>query len=255
MSDATAVTPTSPGYRRYDFKTRMLDELFSSLGDRDLDVLDMGSGTSKDLVEVLRKYPRVRYTGVEYREQSLAKARQLLAGYPGVELTSGFGEEVQASWADRFDVTFSLSVLEHVKHLRDFLRMSVRVTKPGGWVVHRYDLGHALHSGPYERTKVFLCKHLPWAMPARHFTTHPDLREVTRTLEEAGVEIRDVGYSQLTALKQMMNRMDWDAPGSAELSRSLVELDRDLGRYMARRVDPREMEYFFPSITVAGVKR
>lgn len=254
-SDMDTAPAAEHGYRRYDYKTRLLDELFAGFGDRDLDVLDLGSGTSKDLVEVLRKYPRVRYTGVEYRERSLARARELLAGYPGVELLSGFGEDVQQSFTDRFDVTFSLSVLEHVKRLREFLRGSVRVTRPGGWVVHRYDLGHALHSGPYERTKVFLCRRLPWAMPARHFTTHPDLREVTRILEEAGVEIRDVAYSQLTGLKQMMNRLDWDAPESTALSRTLLDLDRGLARHLAPRTDPRTMERFFPTVTVTGVKR
>ncbi|MFL5540232.1 MAG: class I SAM-dependent methyltransferase [Longimicrobiaceae bacterium] len=254
-SQEAAAAAEGPGYRRYDWKTRLLDGLLARFGDRDVEVLDLGSGTSKDWVEVLPRYPRVRYTGVEYREGALARARELLAGIPRVELASGFGEEVQASFAGRFDLTLSLSVLEHVKHLRAFLRSSARATRPGGWIVHRYDLGHALHSRPYERTKVFLCRRAPWAMPARHFTTHPRLGEVTRTLEEAGVEIRDVAYSQLTGLKQMMNRIDWSEPGAAGVSRPLLELDERLARYMAARRPAREMERLFPSITVTGVKR
>lgn len=249
------MTAADAGYRRYDYKTALLDGIFSRLGDRDLQVLDLGSGTSKDFVEVLRRYPRARYTGVEFRESRLARARELLAGYPGVELVSGFGEDVQAGWADRFDLTVSLSVLEHVKHLRDFLRSSVRVTRPGGWVVHRYDLGHALHSGPYETTKVFLCKRFPALMPARHFTTHPDVRRVVSLLEEAGVEVRAVTHAQLPDLKQMMNRLDWDAPGSAELAREAIELDARLAERMQGRIEHREMERFFPTITVEGVKR
>ena len=80
MSETTA--PDSPGYRRDDFRARMLDDLFASFGGRELDVPDMGPGTSRDRVEVLRKSPRVRYTGVEHREQSLARARKRLAAYP-----------------------------------------------------------------------------------------------------------------------------------------------------------------------------
>jgi ubiquinone/menaquinone biosynthesis C-methylase UbiE len=243
------------GYRRYDYKTALLAELLERFGDREVEVLDVGSGTSKDFVEVLQRFPRARYTGVEYRQDRLARARELLAGRPGVELVSGFGEDVQAGWADRFDLTVSLSVLEHVKHLREFLRSSVRVTRPGGWVVHRYDLGHALHSGLYETTKVFLCKHLPAVMPAKHFTTHPDARAVARILEEAGVEVREVRHSQLTSLKGMMNRLDWASPDAVELGAAIVETDRRLAAHMDGRLSTREMEVHFPTITVAGVKR
>jgi len=250
-----AAIAAEPGYRRYDFKTALLDELLGRFGDRDVDLLDLGSGTSKDFVEVLRRYPRVRYTGVEYRESSQARARELLRGYPGVELVSGFGEAVQAGYADRFDLTLSLSVLEHVKHLEAFLRSSVRVTRRGGWVVHRYDLGHALHAGWYERTKTFLCRKLPAVMPARHFTTHPDRGEVVRILEDAGLEVREVSHAQLPSLKHMINRIDWDAPEGAGLAGSVVELDRRLAAHMAPRLEARQMEHFFPAVTVAGVKR
>jgi SAM-dependent methyltransferase len=243
-------------YRRHDFKTALLDELFGRFDGGAADVLDLGSGTSKDFVEVLRRYPAVRYTGIEYRQASLDRARQLLAGRPGVELVSGFGESVQAGYAGRFDLTLSLSVLEHVKRLREFLRSSVRVTRPGGWIVHRYDLGHALHSvSRYERAKVFLCRTIPAVMPARHFTTHPDLREVVRTLEDAGAEVREVRYAQLPGLKGMMNRIDWDAPESPALARSVVDLDRRLSVHMAGRLDAREMETLFPVITVAAVRK
>jgi SAM-dependent methyltransferase len=252
----TINTP-APGraYRRYDFKAAFLDELLAGLGDRDLQVLDLGSGTSKDFVEVLRHFPRVRYTGVEYREASLARARELLRSHPAVTLQSGFGEAIQAGYEDHFDLTLSLSVLEHVKHLDSFLHSSVRVTRRGGWVVHRYDLGHALHSGPYERTKVFLCKNAGWAMPARHFTTHPDLRRVTRVLEAAGLEIRSVTHAQLPDLKQMINRLDWTAEGSADLATAVIDVDRRLARHMETRCEPAMMERLFPAITVAGVKR
>jgi SAM-dependent methyltransferase len=251
----TAATDVEFQYRRYDFKTALLDRVLGQFGDREVDLLDLGSGTSKDFVEVLRKYPRVRYTGVEYRADGLARARQLLAFHPGVTLVSAFGEEVQAKFADRFDVTLSLSVLEHVKHLEAFLRSSVRVTRPGGVVVHRYDLGHALHSGPYETVKVLLCKHLGALMPARHFTTHPELRRVVALLEDAGLEVRDVMHAQLPSLKQMVNRIDWESPEGARLAADVVDLDRRLAEHMSGRCTPRELERFFPSITVLGVKR
>lgn len=49
---------------------------------------------------------------------------------------------------ESFDLTVSLSVLEHVKYLDPFLRASVAATRPGGTVVHGYDLGHSLSIPP-----------------------------------------------------------------------------------------------------------
>jgi SAM-dependent methyltransferase len=252
------VTPASAApaeYRRYDFKTALLHRLFTRLGERELEVLDLGSGTSKDWVEVLQRFPGIRYTGVEYREAALERARTLLAGYPGVTLLNGFGEEAQARFSDRFDVTLSLSVLEHVKHLDAFLRSSVRVTRPGGTVLHRYDLGHALHSGPYERSKVWLCRRVPALMPARHFTTHPVLAGVVRTLEQAGVEVTEVAHSQLTGHKQAINRMEWGSEGTAALARDTIALDERLAAYLATRLSPAAMERAFPTLTVTGTRR
>jgi cyclopropane fatty-acyl-phospholipid synthase-like methyltransferase len=243
------------GFRRYDYKAAFLDGLLAPLAGRPVRLLDLGSGTSKDFVDVLRKYPNVSYTGVEFRAASQERARQLLAGIPGVTLLSGFGEEVERTFEGRFDLTLSLSVLEHVKRLDAFLRTSAQVTASGGLVAHRYDLGHSLHSTRYEALKVAVFRRFGRVMPARHFTTHPDLGQVTRTLEDAGVEVVEVGYSQMPSLKQAMNRFDWASPGANRLAGEMIGLEQRLYAEIAPRLDTAQREWLFPAVTVVGRRR
>jgi SAM-dependent methyltransferase len=260
VSDATTAVPAvsadpGDGFRRHDYKAAFLDALLAPLAGRPVRLLDLGSGTSKDFPAILRRYPNVSYTGVEFREHSQRRARELLAGIPGVTLLSGFGEEVERELEGRFDVTLSLSVLEHVKRLGAFLRTSARVTAPGGMVVHRYDLGHALHSTAYETVKVAVCRRWPWLVPARHFTTHPDLAFVTRTLAEAGVDVVEVRHGQMPSLKRAMNRVDWSAPEAGPLWREVVRVEDALYEHLAPRLTVAERERLFPAVTVIGRRR
>jgi cyclopropane fatty-acyl-phospholipid synthase-like methyltransferase len=253
---APAAPAGEPGaFRRYDYKAAFLDGLLAPLAGRPVRLLDLGSGTSKDFVDVLRKYPNVAYTGVEFRAAAQERARQLLAGIPCVTLLSGFGEAVERTFEGCFDVTVSLSVLEHVKRLDAFLRTSARVTASGGLVVHRYDLGHSLHSTRYEALKVAVFRRFGRVMPARHFTTHPDLGQVTRILEASGVEVVEVGYSQMPSLKQAMNRLDWASPAANRLAAELIGLEQRLYAEIAPRLGTAQREWLFPAVTVVGRRR
>lgn len=241
-------------YRRFDFKVAFLESIFREYEGKPVRVMDLGSGTSKDFVEVLRHHPNVQYTGVEFNEGSIAVARQSIGDLPNVSLVHGFGEEIRTRFADTFDLTLSLSVLEHVKHLRSFLVSSVEVTRTGGRIVHRYDLGHAYHSSRYERLKVFCCRRFPVLVPARHFTGKPDRGEIVRILEAAGVRIREVRHSQTPSLKAAVNRLRWDEGETEGLARRILDLDERLSSYLAPALSEREIEYFFPSVTIDGIK-
>lgn len=241
-------------YEKYDYKVAFLDEVLSQYSGQKVKMLDMGCGTSKDYVEILDFYRNVEYVGVDFRGPSLNRARATFENYDNVCFISGFGEELQMKYTNYFDVTLSLSVLEHVKDLPGFISTSTSVTKTGGKVIHRYDLGHALHSNLYEKIKVFLCKNIPLLMPAKHFTTHPQRSYVEKLLEESGVHVEQRLYSQLPGLKAMMNRVNWDDKNACELSRQITDLDRKLYYHMEHIFSERELEYFFPAITIIGIK-
>jgi hypothetical protein len=86
--------------------------------------------------------------------------RQRTTAWFAREGACGWGEAMNAP--ESFDLTVSLSVLEHVKYLDPFLRASVAATRPGGTVVHRYDLGHSLYPATkYERLLVVVSRRMP----------------------------------------------------------------------------------------------
>ena len=108
-----------------DFKIAFLEGLLSQFGERPIRILDMGCGTAKDWPGILRSRPWVTYVGVEPNSKSRSVANELLHGLPA-KVLAGWGEAMNAG--ESFDLTVSLSVLEHVKYLDPFLRASVAAT-------------------------------------------------------------------------------------------------------------------------------
>jgi len=234
-----------------DFKIAFLNGLLSEFGDRPIRLLDMGCGTAKDWPIILRSRPRVTYVGVEPDSKSRAVANDLLRSFPA-KVIAGWGEATNAG--EGFDLTLSLSVLEHVKYLDPFLRASVAATRPGGTVVHRYDLGHSLYPvNISERTLVAASRRIPWMVPASRFTTHVEPSRVARTLNSLGLSKVDVSYAQMYSLKQAMNRLSRMENGH-ELANRVLTLDADVGKALRAVVSDREMAFLFPSVIVRGVK-
>jgi len=164
-----------------DFKIAFLEGLLSQFAERPIRILDMGCGTAKDWPGILRSHPWVTYVGVEPDSKSRSVANELLHGLAS-KVLAGWGEAMNAG--ESFDLTVSLSVLEHVKYLDAFLRASVAATRRGGTVVHRYDLGHSLYPATdYERLLVVVSRRMPWIVPASRFTSHLDPSRVARILK------------------------------------------------------------------------
>jgi SAM-dependent methyltransferase len=242
--------------RRYDYKTSFVAQLLDARHGQPTRLLDLGSGTSKDFVEILRSYPHVDYTGVEPNAGARHEAARLLAGRPNVTLVGEWGEALSRRFPSTFDLTLSLSVLEHVKYLDAFLATSVAVTKPGGQVVHRYDLGHALHPVSWvERVLVFGSMRVPWLVPATIFTGGPHPRDIQRSLAAHGIVEPEITYAQMPSLKAAMNRVPWDeGEPSLELGKRIVALDAELAARLRSRMDDASLMKLFPSITVSGVR-
>ena len=236
-----------------DFKTAFLDSTLQSFGRRPLRLLDLGSGASRHIPRLLQRHPNISYTGVEPNDAARAAAKQLLKGLPGVTLESGWGESLTARYGNTFDVTVSLSVLEHVKRLDEFLATSVAVTVPGGLVAHRYDLGHALYpSSIGERITVLCARVIPWAVPASRYTGYPDVNRVMKTLSACGLAELSVEYGQVHGLKLAMNHV---ADCDPALAARILEFDAALAERLCRRLSGEELVRLFPSITVRGLKK
>lgn len=239
-----------------DYKTCYLESLISSMGKDDLRILDMGSGTSKDWVELLKNHSNVHYTALEFDKKSIAKAKSLIGGFPNVTFVSDFGENVVDTFQNQFDLVISLSVLEHVKHLDTFLKASIKAIKPNGTLVHRYDLGHALHAERIsERFKIFLCRHFPALMSSRNFTTHPDKKHIIQTLVENGIENIQVQQHQIPHLKRLVDILKRET-AHQDLIRSVIGFEEDLYSAVQHAAMPsHQIDFYFPTITIRGTKK
>jgi len=234
-----------------DFKIAFLEGLLSQFGERPIRILDMGCGTAKDWPGILRSRPWVTYVGVEPNSKSRSVAIELLDGLPA-KLLAGWGEAINAGKS--FDLTISLSVLEHVKYLDPFLRASVAATRPGGTVAHRYDLGHSLYPATnYERLLVFICGRMPWIVPASRFTSHLDPSRVARILAELGLSRVEISYAQMYSLKQALNLLS-RTDNMYELIERVLALDADVGKALRLALTDHEMAHLFPSVIVRGVR-
>ncbi len=174
-----------------------------------LSILDLGSGTSNNFVELLQEFPNFKYTAVEPWKVAADKAR---------ELTSKFGDrvrvmdqvayktfEVKELDNEEFDLVVSLSTLEHVKWLHPFLKYSVKKVKKGGQVIHLWDNAHAnMPINLKERLQVFISKYFSFLIPASDYVAYVPLFSVRKFLESEGLTFVGSDYNNsVTYLKSL----------------------------------------------------
>ena len=172
-------------------------------GDHVVRVLDLGCGTASYVAALLEQFSNIEYVGVEPITESFAAAQKNLSGVQNAKVHFQLGYDAIPNEAEAsFDVVFSLSVLEHIKHLARFLALGTKYTKSGGLVVHRYDLGHALHTHSLkEWLHVKMGNNIPWILPERQFVRYVPEPEVRALYETQGVVPIATTYHQMPSHK------------------------------------------------------
>jgi SAM-dependent methyltransferase len=162
-------------------------------------VLDLGCGDANYVPALVAKFPTIEYVGVEPIEDSFKGAQKYLADVAHAKVHFQLGYDSIPDEKDgSFDVVFSLSVLEHIKQLGRFLALGTKYTKSGGLVVHRYDLGHALHTHSLkEWIHVRLGNTIPWILPERQFVRYVPEPEVRALYKAQGVTPIATTYHQM----------------------------------------------------------
>jgi cyclopropane fatty-acyl-phospholipid synthase-like methyltransferase len=174
-------------------------------------ILDLGSGLSLNFRDLLARFPEVQYTGIEPNPKIADRARESFRRHPNVKIITGFAEAVAKLQDGYYDLVVSLSVLEHVKYLEDFLLMSARKLKPGGNLVHLYDLGHSLYpSSLKERIQVWLCNNSFFSkiIPRHRFAAYVSSKMVSKALEGEGLVVDQVTYHNTPSLVSALKRMN-----------------------------------------------
>jgi len=213
-------------------------------------VLDVGCGTANYVPGLIEKYPDITYIGIEPIKASHAKAIEFTKDIPQATVHFGLAYDALTEYEDEsFDLIISLSVLEHVKRLPKFLKFCNRYLQPGGWMVHRYDLGHALHTHSWkEWLHVRLGNTLPELLPERRFVRYVPEPEVRNAYVEVGVNPIGVTYHQMPNAKALEKNLINSTAIEELFAWELAHQEE----FAAMPTDTREK--LFPSIAVWGQK-
>lgn len=226
-----------------------LEKLLPEKGAR---ILELGSGKSLAVAKLLQRRPDIRYTGIEPSRDAHEYAKKGIGNLPNVRLVNALAYEVGEE--SSYDLCFSLSVLEHVKHLDRFLRESVKSVRSGGYVVHRYDLGHALSpSSLKERFQVILGNTVPFVLPEDKFVRYVDQDEVIELLSDNSALTERVTYHQMPQHKILFNNLN-ESPEKDEFVRRVAEWDFDISPSLLT-LPKKKRESLFHAIAVWARKK
>jgi len=216
----------------------------------EVNILELGSGTSSAVADFLKENKRIKYFGIEPSQEAYAEAQRKIGHLSNVKLENSLAYETpQDSF---FDISFSLSVLEHVKHLDRFINMSVKAVRVGGYVVHCYDLGHALYPSSYkERFQVFLGNISPFILPEHKFVRYLDPEEVKREMEKVGAEVFDITYHQMPSHKAFLKRLESKSDEEDILCTEIIDWEYKVSPFL-KDLDKSVREKLFPTICVWG---
>lgn len=224
----------------------------SHAASRPLRVLDLGCGDAAYVPTLLSKFPDLSYVGVEPIVASYEKAAALVGTLPNVTLHHRLGyDDIPGETDGSCDLVFSLSVLEHIKQLDRFIALSARYVAPGGTLVHRYDLGHALHPCSLkERLHVWVGNTLPQVLPERQFVRYVPEPTVRESFSRHGVRPTKTTYHQLRSHKLLEKH--FKNSNSVIVDELYAWEERFQNDILTIPVTERER--LFPAVAVWGVK-
>jgi SAM-dependent methyltransferase len=212
-------------------------------------IVDLGSGRSKNVVPLLEKFPNLTYIGVEPRKEDADAARELLKRFPNARVYNQLAYDPLPNEAP-FDVCMSLSVLEHVKYLELFLKNSINLTASGGHIVHRYDLGHALHpSSLKERVQVFLGNRFPALLSEYKFVQYLDPDVVTDVMQKNGAPVDRITYHQMPNHKAFLKSFTPHDARGRDLAREICAWEFRISPYLSG-IEKGTRESLFPTIAL-----
>lgn len=236
------------------FKQFFIEKIESIVGiNNSAKILEFGCGQARNLVPLLKKYPNLAYTGIEPNSNEAKIAKDVLNEFQNVKISNEFANEINLN-ENSYDVCFSLSVLEHVKRLDEFLSNSIKAVKPGGNIIHLYDLGHALYPKTIkEKIHVWLGNVLPFILPAKKFVRYVDLDEVCAIMKKHGTDIVGVTYHQMPNHKEFIKLVD-DNEDKNALIREILEWEFKVSE-RTQDVLREKKEKLFPTVCIWARKK
>ncbi len=216
-------------------------------------IMDLGCGTASYAPALLERFPNVEYVGVEPISESFNAAENNLAGIKRATVHFQLGyDAVTDEKESSFDLVFSLSVLEHIKHLDKFIALSAKYLAVGGVMVHRYDLGHALYPHSLkEKLHVCMGNHMPSMLPERQFVRYVPEKEVRACYEKYGITPTNTTYHQMRDAKLLEKKLG----EAGEIAITELFSWEVSHQEIFKSLSVTEREHLFPAVAVWGEKK
>lgn len=236
------------------FIEHLVQEMVGKQGESALvRIMDLGCGTASYAPALLERFKNVEYVGVEPIAESFKAAEKNLAGIERAKVHFQLGyDSVEGEEVNSFDLVFSLSVLEHIKHLDRFIALSAKYLAVGGTMVHRYDLGHALYPHSLkERLHVCMGNHMPNILPERQFVRYVPEKEVRACYESCGVTPTKTTYHQMRDGKSLEKKLG----ESGEIAIAELFSWEMRHQHLFQEMSVEDKEHIFPAVAVWGEKK
>lgn len=237
------------------FLERVIEKTRNGDSARPIKLLDFGCGTASYVPALLEHDSFLTYVGIEPIAASFKAAEQNLAGCDRATVHFQLGyDPIPGVDLGTCDAVVSLSVLEHVKHLDTFIAKSAEYLRPGGLLVHRYDLGHALYTHSLkEWIHVRLGNNLPSVLPERQFVRYVPEPEVQALFMKHAVVVTESTYHQMPNLKQLEK---WQKAhvSYGDMVSDVYEWEWKY-QDVFRAIPTTTREKLFPSVAVWGIKQ
>jgi SAM-dependent methyltransferase len=164
----------------------------SKNGDK-VTLLDLGCGTAQGFVELLRRYPQVRYVGVEPLASSFKQAQRNLTGLNGTTIRA-YAYGIDRELKEKFDIIISFSTLEHVYRRAEYFRVVKACLKPNGYLLINYDAGHFRRAIPKDKLKNILGPILARLGKEQYYQAFVSEKDFARLIDEADLRIVEAKF-------------------------------------------------------------
>ena len=168
-----------------------------------LAVVDLGCGAGTNFVALLRRWPNVRYMGVDPDLEACTRARENLAGLEATIIHApAYGLELGPA-----DVVASFSVLEHVYHRSAYLECAAASLVSDGVAFVNYDAGHFVAGSSRDRVKTLVGGVLARAGRERWYQSFVAEEQFRRLVARAELRIVEAKFFNTATLKELYGKL------------------------------------------------
>ena len=185
------MTPLTTGNTAKVYCLNWIENYIQTQG-QGIRILDVGSGTSNNFVELIRRYPNVTYVGVEPYASACEKAKRDLQGN-NVKIINDSAYDIMGRLVDKpFDIVVSFSVMEHVVQRQKFLNSIAECMHNDSYFLINYDAGHFKHPASFkERIKNVVGPLLAIVGVEQYYQRFMPENEFRQMVAQAGMTIQE----------------------------------------------------------------